>query len=220
MTDSNPKCTYHPNRDAITKCEMCQKVICVECKNVFQQRHSTSSTSHYGSRSRGYGGSYSRGSGRYSSTSYYYTRHELCTPCFYERKIKALESPFKYCFILFGIVFTAVAIFMTSAFLTFAANWGGSPSMPSPAPFVIVPIIFVIIGIGVVISGIRGVLTAPQRAETLKIKREDFFKNLSSTPSTSEATASYDSSKYKSCPYCGDKVEIGEKICDKCGSFI
>ena len=214
MTDSNPKCSYHPDRDAITKCEMCEKLICVECKNIFQQRHTT--TSHYGyDRSR-----YRIGYGRYRHTSYYYTRHELCTPCFYGRRIKAIESPANYCTIIFGVIFAIAAIFMTSFFMNFAANWGGPAYMPSPAPFVFIPVIFVIIGIGIVIAGIRGRITAPQRVEALKAKNEEFFNNLSSAPSSSHASAGYDPSLYKTCPYCGDKVEKDEKICDKCGSEI
>jgi len=210
MTDSNPKCAYHPNWDAITKCEKCGKLICAECKNIFQQRHSHTSSSLYG-----HGTSYrSRyGSRRYSRTSYYYTRHELCTPCFYERKIKVLESPMNYCGILFGVLFTAVAIFMTIGFMSF-------PGPFSPGFFTIVPIFFVIIGIGIVIAGIRGRITAPQKIEALKAKYEEFFNNLSSAPSSSQASAGYDPSLYKSCPYCGDKVEKDEKICDKCGSEI
>lgn len=204
MTDSNPNCEYHPDRDAITKCETCGKLICVECKNIFQQQHSRSSSHGFGSDS-------------HTHTSYYYTRHELCTPCFYERKIKVVQSPFNYCIIIFGVIFTAVAILMTSFFLNFAAMWGG-PAAFSPAPFVFVPIIFILIGIGMIIAGIRSRLTAPQKAEAFKVKREEFFKNLSGTPSTSQASADYDPSQYVSCPYCGDKVDIGEKICDKCGS--
>ncbi len=206
MTDSNPKCAYHPNWDAITKCEKCGKLICAECKNIYQQRHSRTSSSRYS-----YGSSY--GSRRYSRTSYYYTRHELCTPCFHERKIKAIESPFNYCTIIFGVIFAGVAIFMTSSFLSFPGPYG-------PGFFVIVPIIFVIIGIGIVISGILGRITAPEKVEALKAKNEEFFNNLASAPSSSQASAGYDLSLYKSCPYCGDKVEKDEKICDKCGSEI
>ena len=205
MTDSNPKCAYHPNWDAISKCEMCGKLICAECKNVFQQQHSHTSSSRYssGSSSSRYG----------SSTSYYYTRHELCTPCFIERKIKYLQSPLNYCQILFGIIFVAVAIFITYGFLSFTGPY-------SPGFFAIVPIAFIFIGIGIVILGIKNIRTAPQKVEALEVKREEFFKNLSSAPSTSQAPASYDTSRFKSCPYCGDKVEIDEKICDKCGSDI
>ena len=205
MTDSNPKCAYHPNWDAISKCENCEKLICAECKNVYQQRHSRTTRSSYGSRRYG--------SGYGSRTSYYYTRHEFCTPCFIERKIKVLESPMNYCGILFGFLFTAVAIFMTIGFLSF-------PGPFSPGFFAIVPIIFVIIGIGIIIAGILGRITAPQKVEALKAKYEEFFNNLSSAPSSSQASTGYDPSLYKSCPYCGDKVDIDEKICDKCGSEI
>ena len=190
MTDSNPNCFYHPDRDAITKCEMCNRVICVECKNVFQQRHRRPHSSD-----------------RSMARSYYYTRHELCTPCFIERKIKYLQTPFNYCQILFGIIFVAVAIFMTYGFMSFSG-----PS--SPGFFVIVPIAFICIGIGIVILGIKNRLTAPQRVEALNARKADFLKNIS------PASASYDDSKYKACPYCGDKIDIDEKICDKCGSEV
>jgi len=206
MTNSNPKCSYHPNRDAVTKCEMCGKLICVECKNVYQQQHSHTTSSSFDSDSL-------------SHTTYSYTRHEVCTPCFYERKIKGLESPGNYCVIIFGIIFTGIASFMTYMFINFAANWGG-PAMFSPLPFIFIPIIFIIIGIGMILGGVRSRLTAPQKVEALKLKKEEFFKNLSSTPSITQATVSSAPSRYKTCPYCGDKVDKDEKICDKCGAEI
>ena len=37
---SNINCYYHPNRNAIEKCELCGKTICLECKRVYRETRS------------------------------------------------------------------------------------------------------------------------------------------------------------------------------------
>ncbi len=71
MAPENVSCYYHPNRDAITKCEKCGKLICVECKMVI-------------------------GETRYDDTgdnSYTYSkRQEFCKLCYYNKKIKIYSA--------------------------------------------------------------------------------------------------------------------------------
>ena len=204
MTDSNPKCSYHPNRDAIAKCEMCHKLICVECKNIFRQQHSR--TSHYGS-----------GSTARRHTSYYYTQHELCTPCFYDRKIKVINSPVnKYSLIFMGGFFIMMAIVM------FSINNAAFSDYPFQMPPIlsIMSLVFILMALIPIGIGIRNITTAPKRTEIMKAKKKEFLNSLSSTTSNPRVPSGPQTSPYKYCPHCGDKVDVDEKICDKCGGDL
>ncbi|MBN1801048.1 MAG: hypothetical protein JW891_06035 [Candidatus Lokiarchaeota archaeon] len=201
MNESNINCYYHPKRSAITKCEACQKTICVECKMVYQQRHMYSS----------YAG------GRHHHHSYY-TRHELCPPCYYDRRIRTIKSPMKYCFVLFGLIFTIVAISMVSHSLEFVSAWNGPSSMPGPDIFPVFASIFVIVGVGLMIFGIINIITGPKRVDNLEIKKQAFLANLSSVePKQPMIQVTKRASLKNYYPYCGDEISLEEKICDKCG---
>jgi len=60
-------CHYHPDREAATKCEICGKLICLECKMVLNTTHGT-------------------------DESRYVIRHEACPLCFYAKKDKAYSK--------------------------------------------------------------------------------------------------------------------------------
>ncbi|MHA1674818.1 MAG: B-box zinc finger protein [Promethearchaeota archaeon] len=47
---NNLTCKYHSDREASAKCERCGAMVCLECKNVLRQTHSSSSHSsdHHG----------------------------------------------------------------------------------------------------------------------------------------------------------------------------
>ncbi len=202
MNDVNIKCIYHPKRDAITKCEACQKTVCVECKMVYQQRHT-----------------YSSNVGGHHHHHSYYTRHELCPPCYYDRRIKAVKSPAKYCIILFGLIFTIIAASMVSFALEFVSSWNASTSMPGPDIFPIFAGIFVIVGVGLMIFGIVNVITGPKRVSDLEKKKQDFLTNLPSMKQAEQPTTqpSKQASRKNYCPQCGERIVPEEKICHECG---
>ncbi|MFX0181020.1 MAG: zinc-ribbon domain-containing protein [Candidatus Hodarchaeota archaeon] len=58
------KCFYHPEREASSKCEQCEKLICLECKMVYHQ------VVHGG------------------SSNAYTKRYEYCPICYYDTQIK------------------------------------------------------------------------------------------------------------------------------------
>lgn len=81
------RCAYHPEREASAKCEKCSKVVCLECKMVYHERHS--------------GGTGNR--------SYAYSvRREFCPVCFYDRKIKTYGSQAK----IGATIFTIITLIM------------------------------------------------------------------------------------------------------------
>ncbi|MFX1500307.1 MAG: hypothetical protein ACFFDH_05000 [Promethearchaeota archaeon] len=93
------KCYYHPERDAITKCEKCGKVICLECKMVYHVRYTSRSGNH-----------------QYTSTSMY----EYCPVCFYDQQINSYGPQAKRSVGVFSIV-SLVLIVIFSIFFTMAS---------------------------------------------------------------------------------------------------
>ncbi|MFX1236612.1 MAG: B-box zinc finger protein [Promethearchaeota archaeon] len=204
MNDPNVHCEYHKKRNAVTKCEMCGKVICVECKMVYQQRHTYS----YGGFYSGYDIGIHSHRHRYS----YYTRHELCPPCYYDRRVRVLKSPQKYCFVFFGLVFTIIASIIISFAIGFVSSWEGPSSMPGPDIFPVVAGLFVFLGIGITVYGVYNILSAPKRISDMEAKKEAFFNKLALTEAKDETLPI---KNY--CTSCGDEIHEGEKYCDKCG---
>ncbi len=82
---NNLTCKYHSGRDASAKCERCGAMVCIECKNVLRQTHSSSSHS-----------------SDHRSSHTYTTRHDLCPEC-YAKKISQQYNPI-CCFINIGII--------------------------------------------------------------------------------------------------------------------
>ncbi|MFX1554308.1 MAG: B-box zinc finger protein [Promethearchaeota archaeon] len=83
------KCAYHPDREAITKCEKCGKLICVECKTVVHDTH-------------------------IGKDSSYSTRHEICVACKYDREISHFGFGFSVIPFLMIIAFLLIFIGITT----------------------------------------------------------------------------------------------------------
>jgi len=62
------KCYYHPDREATTKCEKCEKMLCIECKKQNSVTH---------------------GAGE----SQYATQHEFCMPCYCDNEMEKYAPP-------------------------------------------------------------------------------------------------------------------------------
>ena len=89
-----PSCHYHPNRDAITKCEQCGKLICIECKMIFRKQHSAGTSEH---------------------RTYYVTQHEVCPPCFYDLNIKTIKNPGRIiAYLIIGLMLVIIGAFFYS----------------------------------------------------------------------------------------------------------
>jgi len=83
---TNQKCKYHQDQDAISKCEDCGALVCLECKNIYRPMYSTN----------------------HSRRRYGY-RYELCPECYAER-LEKTKNPFSLIFItVFIAIFLGVA---------------------------------------------------------------------------------------------------------------
>ncbi|MFX1237620.1 MAG: hypothetical protein ACFFAS_16350 [Promethearchaeota archaeon] len=90
------KCAYHSMKNHSTKkCEFCSKLICRECKKVYQLKHADGDDDVGGS---------------------WYIQHVVCTPCYYVNSIKDLKSMGKYCSIIIAALFLGgpIAIIVNS----------------------------------------------------------------------------------------------------------
>ena len=110
-------CKYHPDREAVTKCEKCGVMICLECKSIYRRQSSHHHSAHHRH--------------RYSAQ-----RYELCPEC-YSNQIDTAFNPICIVLPLIFIIFfisTASSMFSNSSF--------GAPTGFS-AMFIIVPIIMI-----------------------------------------------------------------------------
>ncbi|MFX1274355.1 MAG: B-box zinc finger protein [Promethearchaeota archaeon] len=203
MSNKNPSCHFHPNRDAITKCEHCGKLICVECKNVYRKSHSS-------------------GSG--DNMSYYYTHYDLCSPCFYDQKIKALNPVGSIFLIISGILIIIFSLSMFS-FMIIPPQFPASsfpqlqdrPVIPSFNTFSFIMLIPFFFGIVFIIIGIILICTAPRKKDALKAKKELFLESIS-LQSQEQIEDILVNNLY--CPLCGAQEDINAKYCSKCGSTL
>lgn len=211
MSKKNPRCHFHPDRDAITKCEHCGRLICVECKMVYRKSHSS-------------------GSG--DTHSYYYTYHDYCTPCFYDRKIKNLNPIGPICIIFFGFIFLGVSIFMLGQAIDFVNSWVNpidmlpsyfpdswpqSSNLSAPTFLPMFASIFVLVAIGLIIFGLASLIIAPHKQNALRAKKEIFLESISSQ---SRKPIEDIPLKYTYCPSCGAQDDYHAKYCSKCGCLV
>ena len=194
-TSNNPSCYYHPSRNAITKCESCGKLICVECKNIFQQTHSAGTPEH---------------------RTYYVTRNELCTPCFYDKRIKAIKIG-RVVPICFGTFFLVIGIIFFRVMYSFTSIV--SEGLEDPFIFYsYVPLImFTCIGFIVILVGVLKFATSGKKITDMEAKKTEFLKSVASASSAKGRTQPV---KREYCHHCGNKINPGEKICEQCGENL
>lgn len=171
-------CHFHQARNAISKCEDCGKLLCIECKQNYTQIHH---------------------SGTGDNKHVFYTQHELCPPCFYDRKIKDLNPRQFLIPIMMGVLLVCVGlpifiIMMMIALLPFS-------------------IILVIIGVVLIVYGKKKRSSAPQKINQLKAEKEDFYKLISSLEFEQISL----NLGYKICPNCDSKEDLNTQYCSECG---
>ncbi len=181
MNETNIKCIYHSKRDAITKCERCQKTVCVECKMVYQQKHVRSHNDHHHT---------------------YYTRHELCPPCYYDRNIKEVKSPKKYLYLLSGFISIIVSVWMFSFTQDFISKWN-STSIPGPEILLLGVVIIIIFSIGFSMIGIIKIVSVPKKISDFEKNKQTFLANIFTISEIEQKTSKTSQKNY--CPTVGMK---------------
>ena len=172
------KCHFHQARNAISKCEDCGKILCIECKQIYTQTHH---------------------SGTGDNRRVFYTQHELCPPCLYDRKIKNLNPKQFLIPIMMGVLLICISLPLFIIMMMIAL-----------IPF---NIIFVIIGIGLIVYGRKKRSSTPQKIDKLRAEKEDFYKLISSLEFEQISL----NLGYKICPNCDSKEELNTQYCSECG---
>jgi len=79
------KCYFHPDREATTKCEKCERMLCIECKEPYTVTHGV-------------------------DDSRYATQHDLCMPCYYDIEMHKYRNPGRGYHIVLGVLITIILI--------------------------------------------------------------------------------------------------------------
>lgn len=182
-------CKYHSDREAVTKCEMCGAMICLECKNVYNRTYH-SSHNHYS----------------------YSTRYELCPEC-YAKKINQSYNPLCFCFPAIFIIFFIV---MASSMFSEAASWGMGPPAGFSAMFFIIPIFgLCLLGYQYFIRGPQ----VKEEAENRKRKALKDLHGRNYTKSPQEISNNYAPRPHRLfCQNCGQPLDPKASFCQNCGN--
>lgn len=192
---SNDTCYYHPNSNAVAKCELCGKKICLDCKRIYREeiRH---------------------GAGKYRS--YNILRYEYCPVCYHQSVINSTKGgilnliftiPFAIIFIV--VILGIMSSFSSDTFPGFNSFFG--------LIFTIVPILMIV---GVVY---KGFVSNTQKVEESKAKLDQFLKETGTKSTMDFENPSYYRNSHKKlkgtlyCNQCGNKLEHGDEYCNNCG---
>lgn len=196
---SNITCYYHPNRNAIEKCELCGKTICLDCKRVYRE---------------------TRSSGTSNSSSYYSIKYEYCPVCYHQSIINSARGTKSvlFCMVPFISIFVFIGIgLFLSGFSTgdfgpppiflwvFGAFFGGFP---------------LLIIIGLIYTAF---VTTPKKVEQSKMDLDRFLAEVGMSDNITYEDPSYYKNSYKKlkgtiyCNQCGSKLEAGDSFCNVCG---
>ncbi|MFX0053186.1 MAG: hypothetical protein ACFE8U_18070 [Candidatus Hermodarchaeota archaeon] len=187
MTAEQARCFYHPNRVAVTKCERCNRLICLEDKTIYRR---------YGGMDR-------------ADDIYTY-----CPACYnILRKQGAEMAPRVFggmCVIFLIFVIGAFAVFIFFVMMMMNAtsdgSSSGSVSMGQFLPFLLLPMIFFI---GIVIIG--GLFLF------FFLKRNQKSIQETTSNQMNQFTPSSRFQDTISCDQCGAVLQPTEMFCPTCG---
>ena len=209
---SELKCYYHPDSNAMTKCEDCGKPICLRCKKIHREKHHT---------------------GVGESSGYIERTLDLCGPCYYNKKEKIASSTAGSLLcsiigIVFSLIFIGVAVFIFGGFdaMTNAISGNDVPDgmFDIMSILIIVLSFFFILGpVICILLLVYNMLTMGKRSEKNLIKlsreREQYMANTGIHEM--EYSENYDRSPSKMrCGNCGETVSAYDEYCPGCGDKI
>lgn len=201
-TMSEPACYYHPNRRAVEKCERCHRLICLQDKNVYRQRHS-------------------RGTGNHRS--YYYSERIYCTPCYLDVQREGYQAVQRFS----PLVFVCVLPFALGGLLMsfFALSWiEGASQSGAPSSFSSFGYIFVVFGLlfglgvpsAIVYTTLKTSKQAPIKIEDLEQQKKQFYGNLPPQTDINPSSIGIGPAKM-TCFQCGTNLTPSDLFCPNCG---
>lgn len=189
-------CHFHPNRTAISKCEKCGKIICLECKKIHRVSRSSNS----------------------GSSSY---RYEYCPECNYEAAQKSQVSGIVFIFI--AIIMFVVFASVSGIFDSGSSPFGGPP--PEFVGFFVLMVVVFLGAVGyTVLVKVPKKIESTKKEYEQALGHP--LSNSDSDPMPAEKTKIEYSPQIKSkkinhrtvyCSACGQKFYDNIKFCPNCG---
>ena len=145
------------------------------------------------------------------------TQHELCTPCSYDKKIKALDLG-KVIPTILGMIFILAAIICFIVMVSFIFFVPIGSNTPLKYMLIIPIILFSCMGAIILLTGAKNAAkSADRKIADLEAKKAEFLKNVASASPVKSRTKPIES---EYCPHCGSKINRDEKICEQCGGEL
>ena len=154
-------CHYHPGREATEKCDHCGKLLCLECKRVYQYTYSEED---------------SFGDSTFSDTTYHYMRYELCPECKFNVELSRYNS--KLALVISSIITIFVSIILIALLAMHYLVFNFPPDYVGPGTFAFIPIL--IIALVWIITVYRIRVSYPRAREKIYRKKDKFLKSVGS----------------------------------------
>ncbi|MFX1503874.1 MAG: B-box zinc finger protein [Promethearchaeota archaeon] len=170
------KCYYHPDREATTRCEKCEKMICVECRKSYHVTHGV-------------------------NDSRYATQHDLCFPCYYDIEMEKYSFSARSYYIPISILTVVDVILIVIAIVLVQLSGESFFFFPFGIPF-FSGLLFILLCLR---TYFRDKKRHPEEFAKLKEKKENFFKTLESGNLCPECGSKVELG-VSVCPSCGSNI--------------
>lgn len=182
------KCYYHPEREAQSKCEKCGKLICLECKRVFNVTHGVDES-------------------RYS------TRHEFCQICYFDRGLKTAKHSSTGCIIC--IIMDTLMIVLTIV-IPYSMGFYDIEFF-KPAIYIPVIILSIGLIIAIILFLYMKFIYGPKKVVEITTQKENYLRSLKYPSKEKEIIppskrfchecGNQIDSNVSICPHCGNDMD-------------
>lgn len=205
MVMSASRCSYHPEKVAVTTCRRCKRAICLEDKRMYQRTHYKVNV----------GGEILVGNNPlYDNVKSYKTTNDYCILCYASQKKSKVSGTIAGLVI---IIILMIFVFILSTFSLQGNFPDGISFNPGslPAAYYLIAILIILLVIGEIIK---------EKLQANKAIDEAVAFKKSLNQNSNYDTSKFDASQKKtfisqiSCFECGSMLDVTDMFCPNCGN--